>query len=174
MDTKNLLVFLAGAAVAYFVIKEMDKQKALAPAPVTPTPTPAPVPSPDMCDFPQPCQDGTFGCDCADHGGYMPAPPRPCDQGQFGFGNSDGALTCLDPGNYRFVLLEDTALYNGLGYQQTFRKNTMIEAILWAPVDFPEFITSYDARIPRVDIDGDVWFTLPTDKIDFSQLTKIG
>ena len=45
---------------------------------------------------------------------------------------------------------------------------------IFAPLDFPEFITSYDGRIPRVDIDGDVWFTLPTDKIDFSQLTKIG
>jgi hypothetical protein len=29
MDTKNLLVFLAGAAVAYFVIREMGKQKAV-------------------------------------------------------------------------------------------------------------------------------------------------
>ena len=28
METKNILVFLAGAAVAYFVIREMDKQKA--------------------------------------------------------------------------------------------------------------------------------------------------
>ncbi len=28
MDTKNVLVFLAGAAVAYFVIKQMEKKKA--------------------------------------------------------------------------------------------------------------------------------------------------
>ena len=27
MDTKNVLVFLAGAAVAYFVIKQIDKAK---------------------------------------------------------------------------------------------------------------------------------------------------
>jgi hypothetical protein len=45
---------------------------------------------------------------------------------------------------------------------------------LWAPADAPYFITSYDGRIPNVDIDGDVWFTIPSDKIDFSQLTKIG
>lgn len=30
MDTKNVLVFLAGAAVAYFVIKQMDKKKPIA------------------------------------------------------------------------------------------------------------------------------------------------
>jgi len=166
MDTKNLLVFLAGAAVAYFVIKEMDKQKALAPGPVTPPPTPLPMPI-DMCDFPQNCMDGTFGCDCANHGGV--SLERVCQRGQHKFGNN-----CLDDGDYQLVLLEDTALYNALGYQQTFRKNTLIEAILWAPADAPEFITSYDGRIPRVDIDGDVWFTLPIDKIDFSQLTKIG
>lgn len=38
MDTKNVLVFLAGAAVAYFVIKQMDKKKMMAtrPMPVPP------------------------------------------------------------------------------------------------------------------------------------------
>ena len=40
MDTKNVLVFLAGAAVAYFVIREMDKQKALASVPPVPVPVP--------------------------------------------------------------------------------------------------------------------------------------
>lgn len=37
MDTKNVLVFLAGAAVAYFVIKQMDKKK------MTTRPMPAPA-----------------------------------------------------------------------------------------------------------------------------------
>lgn len=45
MDTKNVLVFLAGAAVAYFVIKEMDKQKTS----VTPVPVP-PVDSNSICE----------------------------------------------------------------------------------------------------------------------------
>ena len=36
MDTKKLLVFLAGAAVAYFVIKQMDKKKTTIPPIITP------------------------------------------------------------------------------------------------------------------------------------------
>jgi len=44
METKNILVFLAGAAVAYFVIREMDKQKAKTAIIVPP---PAPVPPVD-------------------------------------------------------------------------------------------------------------------------------
>jgi len=48
MDTKNLLVFLAGAAVAYFVIKEMDKQKAIASVP--PVPVTPPVDANSICE----------------------------------------------------------------------------------------------------------------------------
>lgn len=40
MNTKNVLVFLAGAAVAYFVIKQMDKKK--------PTTTTPPVTDPKL------------------------------------------------------------------------------------------------------------------------------
>jgi hypothetical protein len=38
MNSKNVLVFLAGAAVAYFVIKQMDKMKT-SPVPVPPVDT---------------------------------------------------------------------------------------------------------------------------------------
>ena len=47
METKNILVFLAGAAVAYFVIKEMDKQKAKT-APPTPVPPIDQIPVPPI------------------------------------------------------------------------------------------------------------------------------
>jgi hypothetical protein len=40
METKNILVFLAGAAVAYFVIREMDKQKAKTATIIIPPPAP--------------------------------------------------------------------------------------------------------------------------------------
>ena len=52
METKNILVFLAGAAVAYFVIREMDKQKAKIIIP-----PPAPVPPVDEVDENAICEE---------------------------------------------------------------------------------------------------------------------
>ena len=57
--------------------------------------------------------------------------------------------------------------------QKKFTKNTPIQAILWAPADVPYFSTTYDGNIPDTEAVGQLWFTLPIDKIDFSKLKKI-
>jgi hypothetical protein len=156
-QTKLLLGVGAIAVALYLILRPKSVNAQTPPAPI------------DMCDFPQNCKDGTFGCDCANHGGV--SSERVCQRGQFLFGNN-----CLDEGNYQLVLTQDadvSVMNRPDNYiQKVFKKNTVIEAILWAPADAPYFSTTYDGTIPTM-ADGEVLFTLPIEKIDFSKLIKI-
>ena len=208
MENKNLLWFGLGAVAVYLFLKNKQQQnqnnstipdgtpcplgelvgvfkngdcvlmpQQYQPHQYHPHPMPQYIPE-DYCDFPQNCADGTFGCNCNEHGGLLSY--GTCARGEVMIGG-----VCRKAGQgLELVALQDidTSVMDRPDHyvQKTFKKGDTIFAIIYPAVDIyqpnqnnqtsaPRLITTYSGLMPSLDMEGELWFPIDIDKVSIKR-----